>query len=190
MAMIRAVFIDKDGTLIPDIPYNVDPTLITLAPNAGETLRHLKQAGYALIVISNQSGIARGLFAESALIAVENRLNALLQRFGIALDGFYYCPHLPDAPIAAYRVECACRKPKSGLLEQAARDLDIDLHQSWMIGDIAADCEAGNRVGCQTILIEKPYDPQREFTPLSQPDFLIDGWDQVSQIILKQETIR
>lgn len=188
--MIRAVFIDKDGTLIPDIPYNADPALITLAPNAGLALRHLKQAGYALIVISNQSGVARGLFAETALIGVRQRLDQLLAVFEIALDGFYYCPHLPDAPIAHYRVDCQCRKPKSGLLTQAANELGIDLAHSWMIGDIAADCEAGKRVGCHTILIEKPYDPQREFNTLSQPDFLIDHWTQVPNIILKQEATR
>src|SRR5258706_16018961 len=111
----KAIFIDKDGTLIPDIPYNIDPARITLSPGAGETLRPLHDDGYLLVVISNQSGIARGLYEESALGPVSARLASLLQEYGVSLDGFYYCPHMPGAPVARYAIDCECRKPKAGM---------------------------------------------------------------------------
>jgi D-glycero-D-manno-heptose 1,7-bisphosphate phosphatase len=181
--MEKAIFIDKDGTLVPDIPYNVDPAQITLAPGAGMALCQLKAKGYLLVVISNQSGIARGMFAVSALLAINNRLNALLASYAVALDGFYYCPHHPEGTVSRYAVECDCRKPKPGLLLNAARDLKIDLPRSWMVGDIWADTEAGNRAGCRTVLIEKPYDLQRQFIDQSRPTFQVTNWDEAVEII-------
>lgn len=174
--MNKAVFIDKDGTLIHDVPYNVNPDLIVLSEGAGEALRRFKAAGYKLVVISNQAGVAKGLFEETALEGVHKRLGELLYAYDVALDGFYYCPHYTEA--------CECRKPKPGMLLQAARDLNIDLEQSWMIGDIAADSEAGRRAGCRTILIEKPYDPILRLPPESQPDYLVHHWSEVDGIIL------
>jgi histidinol-phosphate phosphatase family protein len=143
----KAVFIDKDGTLICDVPYNVDPTKITLQSGAGSTLRRLKEAGYKLIVISNQSGIARGYFPLEALAAVNQRIQELLEPYDVTIDDFYYCPHGPDDG-------CACRKPQPGLLLRAAEDYLVDMQQSWMIGDILHDVEAGNRAGCQTIHLD------------------------------------
>lgn len=176
----RAIFIDKDGTLIPDIPYNVDPDRITLTCGAGDVLRRLKQQGFLLVVVSNQSGVARELFSEAALGPVRDRIDELL---GVALDGFFYCPHWPEGRVQRYAVQCDCRKPQPGMLLAAAADLDIDLSQSWMIGDIAADTEAGRRAGCRTILIEKPDDPQRVFTRWSRPDYLVHNWVEAGQII-------
>src|SRR5262249_4861484 len=104
----RAVFFDKDGTLIEDVPYNEDPALIRLAPGASEALRLLRDAGFRLIVVSNQSGVAHGLFPESALCNVEAKLRELLAAAGVALDGFYWCPHHPSGSVAAYAVACDC----------------------------------------------------------------------------------
>jgi len=182
--MHRAIFIDKDGTLIPDIPYNVDPVRITLMPGAGDTLRRLAAAGYRLVVVSNQSGVARGCFTEADLLPVRARLEALLDAYGVRLDGFYYCPHCPDGTVAQYAVECDCRKPRAGMLRAAAADLNLDLSRSWMVGDIAADSEAGNRAGCRTILIEKPYDLIRDLTAYSRPDFIVSCWAEAGEIIL------
>lgn len=149
-----AVFLDKDGTLIENVPYNVDPQQIRLTSGAFIGLRSLHLAGYPLIVISNQSGVARGYFAETALIAVEQQIRSLLANFNIPLAGFYYCPHHPDGIVAEYAIACNCRKPEPGLLLQAAQEQNIDLARSWFIGDILHDVEAGRRAGCRTILID------------------------------------
>jgi D-glycero-D-manno-heptose 1,7-bisphosphate phosphatase len=150
----KAIFIDKDGTLIPDKPYNIDPDKITLSDNCLNGLRCLQDHGYLLVIISNQSGVARGYFAESALIAVEQKISDLLEDEMIHLDGFYYCPHYPEGILAAYAIDCDCRKPQPGLLIKAADEMGIDLRISWMIGDILNDVEAGNRAGCKSVLID------------------------------------
>jgi D-glycero-D-manno-heptose 1,7-bisphosphate phosphatase len=152
--MNKAVFLDKDGTLIPDIPYNVDPERIQLSEHATTGLKQLQKQGYKIVVVSNQSGVARGLFSESALIGVENKIKQLLLHQDIKLNGFYYCPHHPQGVVEQYRMNCNCRKPAAGMLLKAAYDMNIDLANSWMVGDILNDVEAGNRAGCKTILID------------------------------------
>ena len=123
MAMMteRAVFLDKDGTLIEDVPYNVDPALMRFLPGTAEGLRAIHAAGFRLIVVSNQSGVARGYFPETALAAVEARLRAMFAEAGVPLAGFYYCPHHPDGSVDRYAVRCHCRKPSAGMVERAAR---------------------------------------------------------------------
>lgn len=151
---MKAVFLDKDGTLVDDIAYNVDPRRITLCNGAGAALRLLARLDYRFFVVSNQDGVAHGHFAESALEAVRHRLADLLFREQLALEGFYYCPHHPDGKVQGYSLACLCRKPMPGMLLSAAREHNIDLHASWMIGDILHDIEAGNRAGCRTVLID------------------------------------
>jgi D,D-heptose 1,7-bisphosphate phosphatase len=165
----RAVFLDKDGTLIEDVPYNVDPDLIRLMPGAAEGLRLLHALDYRLLVISNQSGVARGYFAEQALLAVEDRLRELLAEAGVPLAGFYYCPHHPHGSIAAYAVACDCRKPRPGLIERAARDHHLALDQSWFVGDILDDIEAGRRAGCRTVLLANGLETGWGLTPGRTP---------------------
>jgi D-glycero-D-manno-heptose 1,7-bisphosphate phosphatase len=152
--MNKAIFLDKDGTLIPDIPYNVDPEKITLEKDAVAGLRKLQDLGYKLIIISNQSGVARGYFTEDKLLAVKKRMEELFLHNNIKLDAFYYCPHHPDGTVQGYNIDCNCRKPAPGMLMRAAADHNISLPDSWMIGDILNDVEAGNRAGCKTILID------------------------------------
>jgi D-glycero-D-manno-heptose 1,7-bisphosphate phosphatase len=149
----RAVFLDKDGTLVEDVPFNVDPEKVRLLPGAGEGLRLLRDAGFAFVVVSNQSGVARGYFAEEALAEVERRVRGLLETEGILLARFCWCPHYPAGAVAAYARACACRKPEPGMLLRAAQELSIDLAGSWMIGDRAEDVEAGRRAGCRTVWI-------------------------------------
>ena len=149
----RAVFLDKDGTLIPNVPYNADPARITLSAGAGEALRRLQDGGYRLFVVSNQSGVARGFFPASALDGVEARLRALLAAEGAALDGVAWCPHHPRGAIPAYAVECDCRKPLPGMLVRLAAAHGVDLGASWMVGDSAADVGAGRAAGCRTVLV-------------------------------------
>lgn len=155
-----AVFLDKDGTLVEDVPYNVDPQKIRLAPGAVEGLSALHENGYALILVSNQSGVAHGFFPEQALGEVERSLRQQLAAFGVPLAGFYYCPHHPQGNVAGYAIACRCRKPAPGLLRRAAADLGIDLAESWMVGDILDDIEAGRRAGCRTVLIDNGNETQ------------------------------
>jgi D,D-heptose 1,7-bisphosphate phosphatase len=153
MSLHKAIFIDKDGTLIDNIPFNTDPALISLKEGAIEGLKLLSDAGYLLIVVSNQGGVAYGYFEEKELERVKLKINYLLGDENIYLDGFYYCPHHPNGAVKKYAIDCNCRKPKPGMLLKAKSDFNIDLGRSWMIGDILHDIEAGNRAGCKTILI-------------------------------------
>lgn len=165
----KAVFLDKDGTLIDDLPWNVDPALITLAPGAGAALRLLRRHDYRLIVISNQPGVALGLFPESALAPVFQRLQALLNPYDVSLDGFYYCPHAPVGALPLDTSPCSCRKPLPGMLLQAASAHDIALAASWMIGDILHDVEAGHRAGCRSLLIDNGNETEWDLSGLRQP---------------------
>jgi D-glycero-D-manno-heptose 1,7-bisphosphate phosphatase len=151
---MKAIFLDKDGTLIDDIPYNVEPRRMTLSQGAGPALRLLAGLGYRLFVVSNQDGIGDGRFAESAMAAVEARLAELMAQEHAVLAGYYYCPHHPRAALPRYARACNCRKPAPGMLLRAAREHGIDLFASWMIGDILHDVEAGNRAGCRSILLD------------------------------------
>jgi D-glycero-D-manno-heptose 1,7-bisphosphate phosphatase len=178
-----AVFIDKDGTLIDNVPYNIDPALIRLLPSAGEALAQLKQLGYRLIVISNQSGVARGYFPESAIEGVKMRLAELLAEYDVALDGFYYCPHHPQGTVADYAHACDCRKPSPGMFMTAAREHGIDLSRSWMIGDILDDVEAGHRAGCRAVLLDNGNETEWEDSPLRQPDHKVKDMHEAAYAI-------
>ena len=150
----RAVFLDKDGTLVRDIPYNTDPDRIELLPRVGAGLRALQDAGYLLVVVSNQPGVALGRFPASALADVEARLDALLEPFGVVITAYAWCTHRP-AGMRAAGGPCACRKPKPGLLLATAATHGVALRRSWMIGDILDDVEAGERAGCNTVLVDR-----------------------------------
>jgi D-glycero-D-manno-heptose 1,7-bisphosphate phosphatase len=160
MAMRPAVFLDKDGTVLLDEPYNVDPDRMAYAPMALSGLSRLGAAGATLVVISNQSGVARGLFPAAALDRVHVKLAAMFQAAGAKLEGFYFCPHHPDGVVDGYAVECDCRKPRPGLLLRAAKELDLDLGASWFIGDILDDIEAGNLAGCRSILLDVGHETE------------------------------
>jgi histidinol-phosphate phosphatase family protein len=176
------VFLDKDGTLVEDVPYNVDPAQVRLTPNAHAGLRRLHAAGYLLVVISNQSGVARGLFAEDALRAFEQRLRELLPH--VPLAGFYYCPHHPDGVVKAYAVECDCRKPAPGLVLRASRELGIEPSRSWFVGDILNDVEAGRRAGCRAVLIDNGNETEWLRGPLREPDLTARDLDEAAGLIL------
>lgn len=182
--MRKAIFIDKDGTLIYDVPYNVNPELIQLEKNMLEGLRELQGRGYLLIVISNQSGVAQGRFNEDALETVRSRVRELLQKENIHLDGFYYCPHHPDGIMEGYNIECDCRKPKSGLILKAAADCKVDLSESWMIGDILNDIEAGNRAGCRTVLINNHHETEWYMDEFRKPTFIVKTINEAASKII------
>jgi D-glycero-D-manno-heptose 1,7-bisphosphate phosphatase len=169
---MRAIFLDKDGTLVEDVPYNIDPARVRLSPGAGRALRIFQQHGYALFVASNQTGIARGFFREQDLLPVQARLRQLLAREGVRLTGFHYCPHHPDSAIAQYAIHCACRKPMPGLLCHIAHVHGIELQASWMIGDILDDVEAGRRAGCKTVLIDNGNETEWKRSAYRTPDLI------------------
>jgi D-glycero-D-manno-heptose 1,7-bisphosphate phosphatase len=185
-----AVFLDKDGTLIVDVPYNVDPVLVRLTDGALDGLRALHDAGYLLIVVSNQSGVARGLFKEEALGAVEARLRGLIAVAGPPLAGFYYCPHHPDGHVEPYAIACTCRKPAPGLLSRAAREHGVDLGRSWLIGDILHDVEAGRRAGCRTVLLDVGHETEWQLTPDRTPDLVATSLSDAARLILRDERRR
>jgi D-glycero-D-manno-heptose 1,7-bisphosphate phosphatase len=187
MAYRRAVFLDKDGTIIENLPYNVDPALIRLAPGAGEGLSQLHRAGYLLFVVSNQSGVARGYFPESALDAVEARLGELLGRFGVPLAGFSYCPHHPEAVVERYAVACECRKPAPGQILGLAAEHGIDLARSWMVGDILDDIQAGRGAGCRTILIDNGNETEWFLTPDREPDYRAPDLADAARYIIERD---
>lgn len=182
--MAKAVFLDKDGTLIPDIPYNVNPALIALQPDAIEGLQRLQEEGFIFIIISNQAGVARGIFKEDALPAVEEKLAELMAVHGLQLSGFYYCPHYPEGSVAEYTLDCDCRKPKPGMILRAAQEHNIDLAASWMIGDILNDVEAGNRAGCKTVLINNGNETEWVAGAMRTPTYICSSINQAAQDIL------
>ncbi|MGN8057405.1 D-glycero-alpha-D-manno-heptose-1,7-bisphosphate 7-phosphatase [Pedobacter sp. 22163] len=184
MAVKHAIFLDKDGTLIPDIPYNTDPALISLEKNVGQTLARLA-VHYKLIIVSNQSGVAFGYFDENDLKRVERRIESLLQEYGVSLSGFYYCPHHPNGHVAPYITLCNCRKPNPGLIIRAAAEHDIELTGSWMIGDILNDVQAGKAAGCKSILIDNGNETEWDLDePNRIPDFICTDFADAGNHIL------
>ncbi|MDB5014068.1 MAG: hydrolase, HAD-superfamily, subfamily [Daejeonella sp.] len=153
--MNKAIFINKDGTLIKDVPNNVNPKFVSLNEGAIEGLKLLQAKGFYLILITNQEGIAYGHIKEQALLGAVYRVEELLKFKGVYLDGFMLCPHHPNGKIRKYSVDCDCRTPKPGLLLNAAKKYNVDLKSSWIMGNRLDDIEAGNLAGCQTILIQK-----------------------------------
>jgi D,D-heptose 1,7-bisphosphate phosphatase len=183
--MRKAIFIDKDGTLIKDVPYNVDPELIVLEPYAGKAMQLFQEQGFMLVVVTNQSGIARGYFREEQLAGVQQKINALLGEYKVQFDGFFYCPHHPEGTIFPYAIDCHCRKPNPGMLQTAAAQLGIDLKQSWMIGDILHDIEAGNQAGCRSLLINNGHETEWKLNPLRQPLYVASDLLDAAQFITK-----
>lgn len=149
----KAIFLDRDNTLIEDPGYINSPDQVTLLDGVAEALIELKAMGYKLVVVSNQSAVARGIVTEKVLGEIHDRLRQLLARKNAYLNRIFYCPYHPDGAIAKYRKKSDWRKPEPGMLLAAANDMDIDLAGSWMIGNSSSDVEAGQRAGCNTILI-------------------------------------
>ncbi len=148
-----AVFLDRDGTLVEELPYLHDPERLALMPGAAAALSALARAGFALVLVTNQAGVARGLYGEDAVERVHRRLGELLAAGGVALDGVYYCPHHPDGRVAAYARACRCRKPAPGMLEAAAGDLGLDLTASYLVGNDPVDVGAARAAGAAPVFV-------------------------------------
>jgi D-glycero-D-manno-heptose 1,7-bisphosphate phosphatase len=157
--MIRAVFLDRDGTVNEEVGYLTDLSKLRLIPGAGAAIKRLNHAGYKVILVTNQSGVARGYFPESLVHEAHACLTNMLREEGAVLDGIYYCPHHPTAGNSNYTMACDCRKPGTGLIDQATRDFDIDINRSFMVGDKWSDVELAQRAGVHAILVTSGFAP-------------------------------
>jgi D-glycero-D-manno-heptose 1,7-bisphosphate phosphatase len=178
----RAVFLDKDGTLIDDVPFNVDPERIRLTDGAAAALRMLADDGYRLIVVSNQPGVALGYFGAAALGDVQRRISQLLSPVGVVIDGWYWCTDGPDDG-------CTCRKPAAGLLLRAAREHGLDLGRSWFIGDILDDVEAGRAVGCGTVLVDDGGETEWNLWAERRPDHIVPNLRSAAERIVRSGVV-
>jgi len=153
----KAVFLDRDGTIIEEANYLANPDGVRLIDDAAKGIKLLRDAGYLIIITSNQSGVARGYFSEQTLLKVNQRMQEHLQEEGTDYDGLYYCPHHKQGKVEAFALECDCRKPNPGMIHQANQDFELDLYQSWVVGDKLADVKFGLTVNCQTALVLTGY---------------------------------
>lgn len=176
-----AVFIDKDGTLVENVPWNVDPAKLRLLPGAAEALRALAAHGHALVVVTNQSGLAEGRFGAAQFVSMRAALRQMLHDQGVVVTDFLHCPHAPGDD---GRPACLCRKPQPGMLLRAARLHGLDLARSWMVGDILDDVEAGRRAGCRSILLDTGGETVWRRTPLRVPDHTVGDWVEVAEWVL------
>jgi histidinol-phosphate phosphatase family protein len=182
-----AVFLDKDGTLVEDVPYNVDPRQMRFARSAAKALTVFAALRMPLIVVSNQPGVALGRFAIAALEQVEAQLIRMFESCGAVLSGFYYCPHHPEGSIARFRQACACRKPQPGMLLRACERQQLSPARSWMIGDILDDIEAGRAAGCRTILIDNGNETLWEGGPLREPHHVVGNLEEAAFVVARAQ---
>jgi D-glycero-D-manno-heptose 1,7-bisphosphate phosphatase len=153
----RAVFLDRDGTINEEVGYVNHCERFHLLPRTGQAIRLLNSRDFKAVVVTNQSGVARGYFPEALIGEVHQKMVGLLEAEGAHLDGIYYCPHHPDAGSPPYRQRCRCRKPDTGLVERAVEDLDLDPSKSYVIGDRGKDMEFAHRIGARGILVLTGY---------------------------------
>lgn len=173
MGKPKAVFLDRDGTIIYDVGYPKDPEQVQLLPGVIEALNSLKKHRFKLIIVSNQSGIGRGILTLNEVEQVNRHVVSILGRNGISIDATYYCPHAPEE-------RCSCRKPSPEMLLRAAKDLRLDLDRSFLIGDKLSDIEAGKRAGCKTILLGNGISGKWNI----MPDFIARNWAAILSYIL------
>ena len=157
-----AVFLDRDGTINREVHHLSRVEQVELLEGAAEAIRLLNGSGFKVVVVTNQGAVARGILPESRLGEIHAALTTLLARAGAAVDAIYYCPHHPTEGVGGLRRDCGCRKPRPGALQQAARDLGLDLERSFLIGDQASDVEAGRAAGCRTVLVRTGYGAETE----------------------------
>jgi D-glycero-D-manno-heptose 1,7-bisphosphate phosphatase len=189
-----AVFFDRDNTLIRNDGYLGDPAGVVLIDGGADAIARVRQLGLAVLTFSNQSGVARGMFTEDAVRAVDARMDEMLleQNASAVIDSHEFCPYHPNATVEAYRQESDLRKPKPGMLLQAAERMELDISRSWVIGDAPRDIEAGRAAGCRTILFHDPDLPPSEAARQAatiEPDFIVSSLRRAAQIIARESGI-
>ena len=176
MTQRRFVVLDRDGTIIVERQYLSDPRQVELIPGAARGLRQLNEMGLGLVVITNQSAVGRGFFDKARLDLIHRRLCELLNAEGVRLGGIYVCPHRPED-------NCLCRKPRPGLLELAAQELDFDPQACFVIGDKVCDIDLGRQVGATTFLVRTGYGAQVAAEATVTPDYVVDDLRDAAQVI-------
>ena len=190
------LFFDRDGTLNTELDFISRPGELQLIPNAARAIREANEFGIKVFVITNQSGIARGLFTETDLVAIHQKLVTVLAHEGARVDAIYYCPHHPEYGKTPYKKACSCRKPKPGMLKKAGREHGINLSHSFVIGDRFIDMQAGKAAGCRTGLVLTGYGvvEREECMKARNVDFIArdayEAWLQVKDLLLQRKHAR
>lgn len=179
----RAVFLDRDGVIIADTGYIDSIKRVFFLPGVAEGLKKLQEKGFMLVIITNQSGVARGFFSEQTLKGINKNILDRLKIQGVEIEKVYYCPHHPEGKIKEYTLQCDCRKPLPGMILQAARELNIDLGASFLIGDSERDILAGQSAGCKTILLKNP---KKELNSSVKPDKIVENLQQAVEFIFEE----
>ncbi len=174
---LPAIFLDRDGVITRENGVITKPGDVVLYDDAAEAISNLKNKGFLVIIVTNQSGIARGLFSEEELDLLHEKIKEKTR-----VDAIYYCPHCAEGIISQYSIKCECRKPNIGLLKKACKDFDIDLSHSWMVGDRRSDILFGKNAGIKTILVKTGYGGA-DLTSDIQPDIVVDGIKDVARVI-------
>tara|TARA_Y100000310_G_scaffold281278_1_gene301652 strand:- start:421 stop:975 length:555 start_codon:yes stop_codon:yes gene_type:complete len=184
--MQKAVFLDRDGVINEEVNFLIELEKIALIEGSAEALRNLNNAGYSVIIITNQPAVGRGLATESQITAINNRIVELLGEQGAKIDATYMCFHHPKHGQGKYKVDCGCRKPKPGMILEAAKDHNIDLSQSFMVGDRTSDIKAGVLSGAKTISVRTGYGGAGNdgFNDATH-DYIADNLLEASKIILQ-----
>lgn len=183
--MNRAVFLDRDGVITQEPPYYAHRlSQLKLISKSADAIRLLNENGFVVIIASNQSGIARGYYREEDAILFSQAMKENLAKGGAYIDAIYYCPHHPEAGIDRFRVDCNCRKPKPGMLIRAKEELNIDLKQSYIVGDKLSDIEAGKGAGCKTIMVRTGHGAEELKSNQIECDYVADDlYDAVEHIL-------
>jgi D-glycero-D-manno-heptose 1,7-bisphosphate phosphatase len=182
-----AVFLDRDGTLIEEAGYLDRLERLAFFPFSVDAVRVLNRTGLPVVIVTNQAGVARGIFKESFIAEAHRHIGERLGQGGAAVAGFYYCPHHPDASVAEYRKMCDCRKPEPGMLRRAAAELHLDLSRSFVVGDRWHDVEAGRAIGARTLLVRTGYGRTEESAsrPTVAADAIVDNLMEAASWILR-----
>jgi D-glycero-D-manno-heptose 1,7-bisphosphate phosphatase len=187
--MKRAVFIDRDGTISEEVGYINHPTRFRLFPYAASAIKHLNENGWLAILVTNQAGVARGYFSEDMITTVHSAMSADLENNSAKLDAIYYCAHHPSVGEPPYRFDCDCRKPKPGLISRAAKNFEIDLNQSWMVGDRYSDIELARNAGLKSAFVLSGYGrgewEHQRASWTQQPDLVAENLLEAVNLIVK-----
>lgn len=188
--MQSAVFLDRDGTVNEEVGYLCDLDNLRLIPGAGAAIKRLNEAGLKVVLVTNQSGVARGYFPEALVHETHERLDRMLRKEGARIDAVYYCPHHPTEGNSRYTMICDCRKPGTGLIDRAARDLALDVKRSYVVGDKWSDVELGQRAGAHSILVQSGFAPDDpgNVRPenLREPDFVAHTITEAAEWIVRR----
>jgi len=189
-----AVFIDRDGTISEEVGYVNHPSRFRLFPYSSEAIRILNESGWLAILVTNQAGVARGYFSEDVIKQIHQQLESALHEESARLDAIYYCAHHPSIGEPPYRFDCDCRKPKTGLIDRAAADFEIDLERSWMVGDRYGDIELARNAGLHSALVLSGYgrgewEYQRDSWKL-EPEVVAENLLEAAKVIIERDAAR